>query len=176
MAKKNKAQLTPEELAAKKLKTRKGWARVGAVACALAITAAVYAVGSKDGHKIKQVEETPQVVTQVVKVEASTQKTETTTEATTKAAETTTKAAETTTAASSDDSSSGGIMDTITGLLGGLGDLGGGLGDIDLSGAGDTIEGVGNTAKDFFYDIADKIENGDSIGDLGGDIIGGLGQ
>lgn len=169
MAKKNKAQLTPEELAAKKLKTRKGWARVGAVACALAITAAVYVVGSKDGHKIKQVEETPQVVTQVVKVEASTQKTETTTEATTKAAETTTKAAETTTKASSDSSSDGGILDTITGLIGGLGDM-------DFSGAGDTIEGVGNTAKDFFYDIADKIESGDSLGDIGGDIVGGLGQ
>ncbi len=169
MAKKNKVQLTPEELAAKKLKTRKGWARVGAVACALAITAAVYAVGSKDGHKIKQVEETPQVVTQVVTVAATTQKTETTTEATTKAPETTKAAESTTKAASSDDSSSGGIMDTITGLLGGLG-------DIDLSGAGDTIEGVGNTAKDFFYDIADKIENGDSIGDIGGDIIGGIGK
>lgn len=168
MAKKNKIQLTPEELAAKKLKTRKGWARVGAVACALAITAAVYALGSKDGHKIKQVEEAPQVVTQVVTVAATTQKTETTTEATTKAPETT-KAAETTTkAASSDSSSDGGIMDTITGLLGGLG-------DIDLSGAGDTIEGVGNTAKDFFYDIADKIENGEGIGDIGGDIIGGIG-
>jgi len=169
MAKKNKVQLTPEELAAKKLKTRKGWARVGAVACALAITAAVYAAGSKDGHKIKQVEETPQVITQVVKVEATTQKTETTTEATTKAPETT-KAAETTTAASSsDDSSQGGIMDTITSLIGGLG-------DIDLSGAGDTIQGVGNTAKDFFYDIADKIENGDGISDIGGDLINGIGK
>ena len=169
MAKKNKAQLTPEELAEKKLKKRKGWARVGAVVCALAITVAVYSVGSKGGHKIKQVEETPQVVTQVVKVETTTKKAETTTEATTKAPETT-KAAETTTkAASSDSSSDGGILDTITGLLGGLG-------DIDLSGAGDTIEGVGNTAKDFFYDIADKIENGDSIGDIGGDIIGGIGK
>ena len=169
MAKKNKAQLTPEELAEKKLKTRKGWARVGAVVCALAITAAVYAVGAKDGHKIKQVEETPQVVTQVVTVAATTKAPETTTEATTKAPETT-KAAETTTkAASSDSSSDGGILDTITGLIGGLG-------DIDLSGAGDTIEGVGNTAKDFFYDIADKIESGDSLGDIGGDIVGGLGQ
>ena len=109
------------------------------------------------------------MVTQVVKVEASTQKTETTTEATTKAAETTTKAAETTTKASSDSSSDGGILDTITGLIGGLGDM-------DFSGAGDTIEGVGNTAKDFFYDIADKIESGDSLGDIGGDIVGGLGQ
>ncbi len=169
MAKKNKAQLTPEELAAKKLKKRKGWARVGAVVCALAITAAVYSVGSKGGHKIKKVEETPQVVTQVVKVEATTQKAETTTEATTKAAETTTKAAETTTKAASDSSSDGGILDTITGLIGSLG-------DVDLSGAGDTIEGIGNTAKDFFYDIADKIESGDSLGDIGGDIIGGLGQ
>ena len=51
MAKKEKVQLTPEELAEKKLKTRKGWARVGAIVCALAITVAVYAAGSKGGHK-----------------------------------------------------------------------------------------------------------------------------
>ena len=60
-------------------------------------------------------------------------------------------------------------MDTLSGLIGGMG-------DVDISGAGDTIEGLGNTAKDFFYDIADKIENGGDIGDIGGDIIGGVGK
>ena len=150
MAKKEKVQLTPEELAEKKLNTRKGWARVGAIVCALAITAAVYAAGSKGGHKIKQVEENVPVVTQIVTVAAP--------------------AAPTTQAASAgSDSALGGIMDTLSGLIGGMG-------DVDLSGAGDTIEGLGNTAKDFFYDIADKIENGGDIGDIGGDIIGGVGK
>lgn len=169
MAKKEKVQLTPEELAEKKLNTRKGWARVGAIVCALAITAAVYAAGSKGGHKIKQVEENVPVVTQIVTVAATTAPTtEPTTQAPTTQAPTT--QAPTTQASSSDsDSALGGIMDTLSGLIGGMG-------DIDVSGAGDTIEGLGNTAKDFFYDIADKIENGGNIGDIGGDIIGGVGK
>ena len=169
MAKKEKVQLTPEELAEKKLNTRKGWARVGAIVCALAITAAVYAAGSKGGHKIKQVEENVPVVTQIVTVAAPTAPTtEPTTQAPTTQAPTT--QAPTTHAASSDsDSALGGIMDTLSGLIGGMG-------DVDVSGAGDTIEGLGNTAKDFFYDIADKIENGGDIGDIGGDIIGGVGK
>ena len=164
MAKKEKVQLTPEELAEKKLNTRKGWARVGAIVCALAITAAVYAAGSKGGHKIKQVEENVPVVTQIVTVAATTAPT---TEPTTQAP--TTQAPTTQAASSGSDSALGGIMDTLSGLIGGMG-------DVDISGAGDTIEGLGNTAKDFFYDIADKIENGGDIGDIGGDIIGGVGK
>ena len=169
MAKKEKVQLTPEELAEKKLNTRKGWARVGAIVCALAITAAVYAAGSKGGHKIKQVEENVPVVTQIVTVAATTAPT---TEPTTQAPTTqapTTQAPTTQAASSGSDSALGGIMDTLSGLIGGMG-------DVDLYGAGDTIEGLGNTAKDFFYDIADKIENGGDIGDIGGDIIGGVGK
>ena len=169
MAKKEKVQLTPEELAEKKLNTRKGWARVGAIVCALAITAAVYAAGSKGGHKIKQVEENVPVVTQIVTVAATTAPT---TEPTTQAPTTqapTTQAPTTQAASSGSDSALGGIMDTLSGLIGGMG-------DVDLSGAGDTIEGLGNTAKYFFYDIADKIENGGNIGDIGGDIIGGVGK
>ena len=164
MAKKEKVQLTPEELAEKKLNTRKGWARVGAIVCALAITVAVYAAGSKGGHKIKQVEENVPVVTQIVTVAAPTAPT---TEPTTQAP--TTQAPTTQASSSGSDSALGGIMDTLSGLIGGMG-------DIDFSGAGDTIEGLGNTAKDFFYDIADKIENGGDIGDIGGDIIGGVGK
>ncbi len=169
MAKKEKVQLTPEELAEKKLNTRKGWARVGAIVCALAITAAVYAAGSKGGHKIKQVEENVPVVTQIVTVAAPTAPT---TEPTTQAPTTqapTTQAPTTQASSSGSDSALGGIMDTLSGLIGGIG-------DVDISGAGDTIEGLGNTAKDFFYDIADKIENGGDIGDIGGDIIGGVGK
>ncbi len=169
MAKKEKVQLTPEELAEKKLKTRKGWARVGAIVCALAITVAVYAAGSKGGHKIKQVEENVPVVTQIVTVAApAAPTTEPTTQAPTTQAPTT-QAPTTQASSSGSDSALGGIMDTLSGLIGGMG-------DIDISGAGDTIEGLGNTAKDFFYDIADKIENGGDIGDIGGDIIGGVGK
>ena len=169
MAKKEKVQLTPEELAEKKLNTRKGWARVGAIVCALAITVAVYAAGSKGGHKIKQVEENVPVVTQIVTVAAPTAPT---TEPTTQAPTTqppATQAPTTQASSSGSDSALGGIMDTLSGLIGGIG-------DVDFSGAGDTIEGLGNTAKDFFYDIADKIENGGDIGDIGGDIIGGIGK
>ena len=169
MAKKEKVQLTPEELAEKKLNTRKGWARVGAIVCALAITVAVYAAGSKGGHKIKQVEENVPVVTQIVTVAAPTAPT---TEPTTQAPTTqapATQAPTTQASSSGSDSALGGIMDTLSGLIGGIG-------DVDISGAGDTIEGLGNTAKDFFYDIADKIENGGDIGDIGGDIIGGIGK
>ena len=169
MAKKEKVQLTPEELAEKKLKTRKGWARVGAIVCALAITVAVYAAGSKGGHKIKQVEENVPVVTQIVTVAApAAPTTEPTTQAPTTQAPAT-QAPTTQASSSGSDSALGGIMDTLSGLIGGMG-------DIDFSGAGDTIEGLGNTAKDFFYDIADKIENGGDIGDIGGDIIGGIGK
>ena len=169
MAKKEKVQLTPEELAEKKLKTRKGWARVGAIVCALAITVAVYAAGSKGGHKIKQVEENVPVVTQIVTVAApAAPTTEPTTQAPTTQAPAT-QAPTTQASSSGSDSALGGIMDTLSGLIGGIG-------DVDFSGAGDTIEGLGNTAKDFFYDIADKIENGGDIGDIGGDIIGGIGK
>ena len=169
MAKKEKVQLTPEELAEKKLNTRKGWARVGAIVCALAITVAVYAAGSKGGHKIKQVEENVPVVTQIVTVAApAAPTTEPTTQAPTTQAPAT-QAPTTQASSSGSDSALGGIMDTLSGLIGGMG-------DIDFSGAGDTIEGLGNTAKDFFYDIADKIENGGDIGDIGGDIIGGIGK
>ncbi len=169
MAKKEKVQLTPEELAEKKLNTRKGWARVGAIVCALAITVAVYAAGSKGGHKIKQVEENVPVVTQIVTVAApAAPTTEPTTQAPTTQAPAT-QAPTTQASSSGSDSALGGIMDTLSGLIGGIG-------DIDFSGAGDTIEGLGNTAKDFFYDIADKIENGGDIGDIGGDIIGGIGK
>ncbi|MBE6827218.1 MAG: hypothetical protein E7514_01215, partial [Ruminococcaceae bacterium] len=66
MAKKEKPVLTPEEIAAKKLKRKKVWARIGAVACALAITGAIYAVGSKDGPKIVREEPEQVIVKQIV--------------------------------------------------------------------------------------------------------------
>ncbi len=186
MAKKEKIPVPPEVVAAKKLKRKKGWARFFAIVLAVAITGGVYVIGSKDGPKIvKEEEPAPVVVTQVVQpVVQPTQApvvTPTTPPTTTKPAPTTaapTTAAPTTTKAA--DSGSGGILDTIMGLLGGfdpssITDTLGGL--VDTNGAADTIEGAGESAKDFFYGLADSAdENGlDGVVDNIRDKIGGLG-
>ena len=158
MAKKEKVQLTPEELAAKKLKTKKGWARFGAVVLALAITLVIYKFGAKDGHKINKVEAQTVVETVTVKkTEATTKAAETTTKAaetTTKADDSTTKKAETTTAASSSS-----ILDSIKDGLSGL--ISGGsssLPSVDGESAASAVEKVGSAAQDFFYGLADKVE------------------
>lgn len=172
MAKKEKIQLNPEELAEKKLNSKKSWARVGAVALALAITFAIFKLGAKNGPKEIEVPVevggTPSAQVQTTK------KAETTTSAATTSAPTTSKSddsATTTKAASSsdsgDDSPLAGISDAISGLIGGLGDLGGGsssLPPIDGAGAADKVESVGNSLKDYFYGIADKVEQGNAKG------------
>lgn len=181
---KEKVQLTPEELAAKKLKRRKGWARFGAIVCAVAITAAVYVVGSKKDNKVDTQPNKDVAVVAPATTPATTKKQE----ETTKAPETTTAAASSsssTTKKAADNSSGGGILDSITGLLGnfdissitgalgGLGDKlggltggsGGGLALPDMGGVADKIEDAGGKAKDFFYDVADKAEGEDTSSD-----------
>ena len=199
MAKKEKIQLTPEEIAAKKLKRKKGWARFGAVALAVVITGAVYVIGSKDGPKVVQEVEEPPVIQQIIQqnptpspAPASTPTTKAAAP-TTKAAAPTTKAATPSTTASNNKSSSGGggILDTLTGLLGGLGDFdigsllggigggdGGGLGGlVDTNSIADTVEGAGDKAKDFFYGLADNVEENEGLDDINDqlrDKIGGV--
>ena len=187
MAKKEKIQLTPEEIAAKKLRTKKGWARFGAVALAIVITGAVYVIGSKDGPKVVVEPEDPPVIQQIIQQNP--------TPATTKAPETTKAPATTkapTTSSSGGSSGGGGILDTITGLLGGLGDFdigsllgglggdGGGLGGlVDRNSIADTVEGAGSSAKDFFYGLADNVEENeglDGINEQIRDKIGGIGS
>ena len=187
MAKKEKIQLTPEEIAAKKLKRKKGWARFGAVALAIVITGAVYVIGSKDGPKVVTEVEEPPVIQQIIQQNP--------TPATTKAPETTKAPATTkapTTSSSGGSSGGGGILDTITGLLGGLGDFdigsllgglggdGGGLGGlVDRNSIADTVEGAGGKAKDFFYGLADNVEENeglDGINEQIRDKIGGIGS
>ncbi len=198
MAKKEKIQLTPEEIAAKKLRTKKGWARFGAVALAIVITGAVYVIGSKDGPKVVVEPEDPPVIQQIIQqnpTPATTKAPETTKAPapTTKAAEPTTKPTTApTTAANNSSSGGGGILDTITGLLGGLGDFdigsllgglggdGGGLGGlVDRNSIADTVEGAGGKAKDFFYGLADNVEENeglDGINEQIRDKIGGSGS
>ena len=116
MAKKEKIQLTPEEIAAKKLRTKKGWARFGAVALAIVITGAVYVIGSKDGPKVVVEPEDPPVIQQIIQqnpTPATTKAPETTKAPapTTKAAEPTTKPTPApTTAANNSSSGGGGIL------------------------------------------------------------------
>lgn len=169
MAKNNKTPLTPEQIAEKKLNGRKKWARFFAVVLALVITAGVYLAGSKGGHKIERVE--PQavvvdnvvekVVTQPVTVTVTVPAPATEAPATEAPAAT---EAPTTAAPPADSGSDGGsdILGSITDMLGGLTDnLSGG---IDMSGAADTIEGIGSSAKDFFYNIADKVSTTEPAG------------
>lgn len=51
MAKKEKIQLTPEELAAKKIRRSNGWTRFWAVVVALALTAGVFSIARSQGTK-----------------------------------------------------------------------------------------------------------------------------
>lgn len=168
MAKKNKIPLTPEQIAEKKLNSRKTRARVLAVVLAIAITAGVYFAGSSGEHKVVRVEPQAVPVDRVVEKEVTVTVTTPATEAPTTAAPTTAAPATQATTAASGDSSGGGILDSLTGMLGGLTDgLGGitdsiggatgGLGDVDLSGAADTVEGIGTSAQDFFNGLADKV-------------------
>ncbi len=213
---KQKIPKTPEMKAAKKFRRRKRRARFFAIVLALVITIAVYASASKGGNKIvTEFDPQPVIVQEVIQqVQTPTEPATvvTPTEAPTKAPETTTAApaptqAPTTAKPADDSSGGGGILDTIMGLVGGF-DLGsitdslGGIGDsvgglVDRNGAADTIEGAGDKAKDFFYGLADNVEENqgldgiseeiseklDGIGsgeggfDLGGlgDLLGGLG-
>ncbi len=168
MAKKDKIPLTPEQIAEKKLNSRKKRARVLAVVLAIVITACVYFAGSKEGPKTVRVEPQAVVVDNVVERVVEKEVTVTVTvpapatEAPTTEAPTTAAPPATEAPSDSSDGSSD-ILGTITGLLGGITD---GLGDVDIGGLGggvdtsgvaDAIEGIGSSAQDFFNGIADKV-------------------
>ena len=166
MAKKEKVQLISEEAAAKSLKKRKGWARFFAVVLALAVTAGVYAIGSKGGNKVETASNTTVAAT-TTKATTTAKAAETTTAAatttttakatTTATTAATTKSSTSTTKASSSSSSSS-VLDKIksgiSGLIGGSGSLP----SVDTGAIGDGVEKAGAAAKDFFYGIADKVE------------------
>ncbi len=54
MAKKNKVQLTPEELAAKKIRKSNGWTRFWAIVLSFALVAGVFAVARSNGIKASE--------------------------------------------------------------------------------------------------------------------------
>ncbi len=54
MAKKEKIQLTPEEIEAKKIRRSNGWTRFWAIVVALALTAGVFAFARNQGIKASE--------------------------------------------------------------------------------------------------------------------------
>lgn len=147
MAKKKKADLTLEELQAKKAKTQRGWVRFCAIVLAVALTAAMYGVASKGGPK--KVPVYPNTVQTVVNNGTSTDDT------TTPSTDTTTPSTGTSTDTSSDEG--GGILDSILGMLGGI-DLGSIAGKLDLNGLGVAAVGGIQTAKESLLAFVDQLE------------------
>lgn len=148
MAKKKKADLTLEELQAKKAKTQRGWVRFCAIVLAVALTAAMYGVASKGGPK--KVPVYPNTVQTVVNNGGTS-----TDDTTTPSTDTTTPSTGTSTDSSSDEG--GGILDTIMGLLGGI-DLGSLAGKLDLNGLGVAAIGGIQTAKESLLAFVDQLE------------------
>ena len=147
MAKKKKADLTLEELQAKKAKTQRGWVRFCAIVLAVALTAAMYGVASKGGPK--KVPVYPNTVQTVVNNGTSTDDT------TTPSTDTTTPSTGTSTDTSSDEG--GDILDSILGMLGGI-DLGSIAGKLDLNGLGVAAIGGIQTAKESLLAFVDQLE------------------
>lgn len=147
MAKKKKADLTLEELQAKKAKTQRGWVRFCAIVLAVALTAAMYGLASKGGPK--KVPVYPNTVQTVVNNGTSTDDT------TTPSTDTTTPSTGTSTDTSSDEG--GGILDSILGMLGGI-DLGSIAGKLDLNGLGVAAIGGIQTAKESLLAFVDQLE------------------
>lgn len=147
MAKKKKADLTLEELQAKKAKTQRGWVRFCAIVLAVALTAGMYGVASKGGPK--KVPVYPNTVQTVVNNGG------TSTDDTTTPSTDTTTSTNTSTGTSSDEG--GGILDTIMGLLGGI-DLGSLAGKLDLNGLGVAAIGGIQTAKESLLAFVDQLE------------------
>ena len=148
MAKKKKADLTLEELQAKKAKTQRGWVRFCAIVLAVALTAAMYGVASKGGPK--KVPVYPNTVQTVVNNGGTS-----TDDTTTPSTDTTTPSTGTSTDTSSDEG--GGILDSILGMLGGI-DLGSIAGKLDLNGLGVAAIGGIQTAKESLLAFVDQLE------------------
>ena len=148
MAKKKKADLTLEELQAKKAKTQRGWVRFCAIVLAVALTAAMYGVASKGGPK--KVPVYPNTVQTVVNNGGTS-----TDDTTTPSTNTTTPSTGTSTDTSSDEG--GGILDSILGMLGGI-DLGSIAGKLDLNGLGVAAVGGIQTAKESLLAFVDQLE------------------
>lgn len=150
MAKKNKPELTLEELQAKKSRRQRGWVRFCAIVLAVALTAGIYGFASSgDPHTVPLYSPAAQ---QVVVQNSSGDTTDTpTTPAGTPS--TTTPSGD----SGSDSSSGGGILDMLMGLLGNI-DLSSLAGMLDLEGLGITIADGIDSLQSSLISLLDRIE------------------
>lgn len=150
MAKKNKPELTLEELQAKKSRRQRGWVRFCAIVLAVALTAGIYGFASSgDPHTVPLYSPAAQ---QVVVQNSSGDTTDTpTTPAETPS--TTTPSGD----SGSDSSSGGGILDMLMGLLGNI-DLSSLAGMLDLEGLGITIADGIDSLQSSLISLLDRIE------------------
>ncbi len=150
MAKKNKPELTLEELQAKKSRRQRGWVRFCAIVLAVALTAGIYGFASSgDPHTVPLYSPAAQ---QVVVQNSSGDTTDTpTTPAETPS--TTTPSG----GSGSDSSSGGGILDMLMGLLGNI-DLSSLAGMLDLDGLGITIADGIDSLQSSLISLLDRIE------------------
>lgn len=151
MAKKNKPELTLEELQAKKGRRQRGWVRFCAIVLAVLLTFGIYSIGSSgDPHTVPLYSASAQ---QVVVQNPSGGDTTDTPAATTPSETPST----TTPSTGSGDSSGGGILDMLMGLLSGI-DLSSIAGMLDLDGLGVTIaDGIDNL-QSTLIGLLDRIE------------------
>ncbi len=138
MAKKNKPELTLEELQAKKGSRQRGWVRFCAILLAVLLTAGIYGVASR-GEPRKVALTMPSSQQVVIREQQAQQDTQTTEPA---------PSTDSSTSDGSSSSSGGGILDMLMGLLGGI-DLSSIAGMLDLDGLGvkvaDGIDSLQNT-------------------------------
>lgn len=150
MAKKNKPELTLEELQAKKSRRQRGWVRFCAIVLAVALTAGIYGFASSgDPHTVPLYSPAAQ---QVVVQNSSGDTTDTpTTPAETPS--TSTPSGD----SGSDSSGGGGILDMLMGLLGNI-DLSSIAGMLDLEGLGVTIADGIDSLQSMLISLLDRIE------------------
>lgn len=149
MAKKNKPELTLEELQAKKSRRQRGWVRFCAIVLAVALTAGIYGFASSgDPHTVPLYSPAAQ---QVVVQNSSGD----TTDTPTTPAET--PSTSTPSGDSGSDSSGGGILDMLMGLLGNI-DLSSIAGMLDLEGLGVTIADGIDSLQSTLISLLDRIE------------------
>ena len=149
MAKKNKPELTLEELQAKKSRRQRGWVRFCAIVLAVALTAGIYGFASSgDPHTVPLYSPAAQQV--VVQNTGGD-----TTDTPTTPAET--PSTSTPSGDSGSDSSGGGILDMLMGLLGNI-DLSSIAGMLDLEGLGVTIADGIDSLQSTLIGLLDRIE------------------
>ena len=149
MAKKNKPELTLEELQAKKSRRQRGWVRFCAIVLAVALTAGIYGFASSgDPHTVPLYAPSAQQV--VVQNQSGGDNTDT-------PATTPSETPSTTTPSTDSGDSGGGILDSLLGLLSGI-DLSSIAGMLDFDGLGVTIaDGIDNL-QSTLIGLLDRIE------------------